>query len=70
MKDDQMREFTIEHPIIMFIATVLLHIGWARSRKAISDRRRYKRWLIFIVLAFGLVMVGIPWSGRPLLRMA
>ena len=68
MKDEQMRQFTIEHPVIMLIATAFLHIGWARSRKATVDSKRYKQWLIFIILSFALVVVGIPWTGRPLLR--
>ena len=68
MKDKQMRQFTIEHPTIMLIATALLHVGWARSRRATADSKRYKQWLIFIILSFALVVVGIPWTGRPLLR--
>ena len=68
MGDRQLREFTLEHPLLMLLATAALHIGWVRARKAASDRGKLLRWLIFVAVAALLTAISIPWEGRPLLR--
>lgn len=67
MKDHELRFFTVEHTTYMLIAIILAHVGAAMSRKAKSDRARYRAATIFYVLALLLILAGIPW-WRPLLR--
>lgn len=67
MKDHELRFFTVEHTTYMLIAIILAHVGAAMSRKAKSDRARYRATTIFYVLALLLILAGIPW-WRPLLR--
>src|SRR5258708_5938911 len=41
MKDSYARFFAIEHTTMMLIAIILLHIGKAQGRKAISDKAKH-----------------------------
>jgi hypothetical protein len=68
MGDAQTRQFLIEHPLLNLLAIGALHMGWIRARKAADDRGRMVRALVFIAIAVVLVLLSIPWSGRPLLR--
>ena len=68
MGDRQLREFTVEHPLLMLLATAALHAGWVRARKTATDRGKLLRWLIFVAVATLLTVIAIPWEGRPLLR--
>ena len=68
MGDAQIREFLIEHPLLNLLAIGVLHVGWIRAGRAAADRGRMVTALVFIAIAALLVVLSIPWSGRPLLR--
>src|SRR5438046_2117002 len=51
MKNPTVRFFAIEHITMMLIAIILLHIGKAQGKKAISDRAKHTRTLVFYLLA-------------------
>lgn len=60
----EIRFFAIEHISMMIIAIILLHIGKAQGRKAISDRAKHRRTLVFYLLALLIILVSIPWPFR------
>lgn len=62
MKNPDLRFYAVEHAIMMLIAVVLIHIGWSRSKKAITDRIKYSRALIFFGIAYVIIIALIPWS--------
>jgi hypothetical protein len=64
MENDTVRFFAIEHITLMLIAIILIHIGKVQGKKAISDRAKHKRTLIFYVLALILILAAIPWPFR------
>jgi uncharacterized membrane protein len=66
MDDATLRFYAVEHMVIMLIAIVLIHIGKAQGRKAISDRAKHRRTLIFYSIALLLILVSIPWPFRNL----
>ena len=66
MKDKYLRFFFLEHPLMMLIAIVLLHIGKAQGKKAISDKAKHMRTWIFFILALLLILISIPWQFRGL----
>ena len=68
MADGQLRMFTVEHPVLLLLATAVLHVGWVRLRRVQSARGKHLRWLIFSAVAAALAVAAIPWQGRPLLR--
>jgi hypothetical protein len=64
MKDPYDRFFAVEHLAGMFIAIVLLHIGKAQGKKAISDKAKHRRTLVFYLLALLIILISIPWPFR------
>ena len=58
------RFFAVEHFAGMLIAVILLHIGKAQGRKAISDRAKHRRTVLFYLLALLIILISIPWPFR------
>jgi hypothetical protein len=64
MKDPVARFFAVEHFIGMIIAIILVHIGYAYSKKNIPDGVKHKRALLFYGLALLIILISIPWPFR------
>jgi|SRR4030095_3852384 len=64
MKDPVARFFAVEHLAGMLIAIILLHIGKTQGRRAISDRAKHRRTLLFYLLALLIIVISIPWPFR------
>jgi hypothetical protein len=62
MKNADLRFYAVEHISLMIIAVVLVHIGRAKSKKALFDVSKFKIALTYFSIAFALVLFGIPWS--------
>ena len=58
MSDSTLRRIVLEHPLLMIIAAVLVHVGVSRGRKTDSSRTA----AIFYVLAAIIVAYAIPWD--------
>ncbi|MCE9672824.1 hypothetical protein LY474_33965 [Myxococcus stipitatus] len=67
-----LRFFGIEHPTVMLLAVVAVHGASALSQRASTPEGRHRVWALGLLVAMGLVAVGIPWAGlshgRPLFR--
>jgi hypothetical protein len=61
-----LRFWTVEHPVGMLIAITLAHIGQGRIRKTTDAVRRHRTALIFFTLALIVIVMSIPWPGRPI----
>jgi hypothetical protein len=59
------RLYMLEHPLTMIIAVTLITIGYSRSKKADSDKSKFKALTIFFGLGLVLVLLRIPWSAWP-----
>lgn len=57
MSDPLGRFYIIEHPLMMFVALVLAHIGRSRSRKAESDVQKHRTAFIFYLLSFLFIVL-------------
>lgn len=66
MRDPVQRFFVMEHNVGMLIAIILMHIGKAQGKKAISDRAKHRRTMIFYLLALLIILASIPWPFRAL----
>ena len=64
MKDPSLRFYAVEHILGMVIAVVLIHIGKAQGRKAIGDKAKHRRTMIFYFLALLIILASIPWPFR------
>lgn len=59
------RFFILEHAVIMFIALVLIHIGYAKAKKAESAITANKSQFTWFLIALILILVAIPWPFMP-----
>ncbi|MBS1919100.1 MAG: hypothetical protein JST17_02495 [Bacteroidetes bacterium] len=64
MQNATLRFFSIEHPIGMLIAIVMVHIGRIYSKKNLPDAVKHKRILLFFGLALLIILVSLPWPFR------
>jgi NADH:ubiquinone oxidoreductase subunit 2 (subunit N) len=62
MKDSLLRLFTVEHPLIMLIAVILITIGYSRHKKKQTSKTKFKTIAIFYTIALILVLSRIPWA--------
>lgn len=62
MKDAELRLMTVEHPLTMIVAIVLITIGWSRHKKLAEDQAKFKSFAIFYGIAFVLILSRIPWA--------
>jgi hypothetical protein len=65
MRDSILRFFVVEHLFGMVVAVALAHVGRARVRKAADAIARHRTVLIFVGLALFIILLSIPWPGRP-----
>lgn len=64
MKNATSRFYVVEHTAGMLIAIVLIHIGKAQGRKAIGDKAKHRRTMIFYLVALLIILASIPWPFR------
>lgn len=65
MKDPAARFWAVEHVTTMFAAIAFAHVGRVLARKALSPASKRSRLLICFGLTTVLILVGMPWPGRP-----
>jgi hypothetical protein len=65
MKDPVARFWAVEHIATMFGAVIVAHAGRVLARKAATSEARRKRVLLAFSIASVLMIVGMPWPGRP-----
>ena len=65
MKDPALRFWAVEHTTAMIAAIVMAHVGRVLARKASTSTAKRTRLLICFGLTTVLILVGMPWPGRP-----
>jgi hypothetical protein len=65
MKDPTSRFWAVEHLTAMLAAVILAHLGRVLARKAANADKKRARLLVCFGLAAILMIVGMPWPGRP-----
>jgi hypothetical protein len=65
MKDPTARFWAVEHLSAMLVAVIAAHIGRVLARKAASDHAKRARIMVAFGLATVLMILGMPWPGRP-----
>ncbi|WP_159799268.1 hypothetical protein [Flavobacterium sp. MK4S-17] len=62
MKNAELRQLIVEHPVINLIAVVLITIGWSKHKRTAEDASKFKKigWLYLIGLI--LLLSRIPWN--------
>jgi len=68
MSNPSLRFWTIEHPFGMVIAIALAHIGLKRIQASSDGVRKHRTALVFYTLSLIVILLTIPWPGRPVGR--
>lgn len=67
-----LRFFSLEHPLLMLLALVAVHLASALSRRADAPRLKHRAWAVGLLVAALCLALAIPWPGlahgRPLFR--
>ncbi|MCG1035247.1 hypothetical protein [Polaribacter sargassicola] len=63
MANKAARLLSVEHPIMMLIAIVLITIGWSKHKKKTEAINKFKTFAIFYGIALLLILSKIPWSN-------
>jgi hypothetical protein len=61
MNTPELRFYTIEHPLMMFIAIMLITIGRSTSKKMSTDVGKFRRTAVFYGLGLLIILAMIPW---------
>jgi hypothetical protein len=65
MKRADTRFYAVEHIATMVAAVALSHIGRVLARRAATPAAKRTRLLVCFGLALLLILLGMPWPGRP-----
>ena len=63
MKNAEMRDKIVEHPLTMLIAIILITIGYSKHKKKETSKEKFKTIAIFYTIALILVLAKIPWNA-------
>lgn len=61
MKDPLLRFFSVEHITGMLIAVALITVGYSKSKRASSDKLKFKNLAIFFTIGLIIILAMIPW---------
>jgi len=62
MKNSELRFLVIEHPLTMIIGIILITVGYSKSKKADTDRGKFKSMAFFYLLGLALILSRVPWQ--------
>ncbi|WP_274474153.1 hypothetical protein [Mangrovimonas aestuarii] len=62
MKNADLRNKIVEHPLTMIIAITLITMGYSKHKKKLTSASKFKMIAIFYTLALILVLAKIPWN--------
>lgn len=57
--------FFAYHLVMMIIAFALVQIGYSKSKRAETDKIKFRRATLFYTLGFLFLFLAIPWGIRP-----
>lgn len=63
MSDATVRLYSLEHPLMMIIAIILITIGHSKSKKLTDPTAQHKTKAIFFGLALLIALSRVPWSA-------
>lgn len=64
MKVTMFRFFALEHLVAMILAIALITIGHSKSKKAESDKKKFKSIAVYYTIGLIVILASIPWPFR------
>ena len=62
MKNSELRQLLVEHPVTNIIAIVLITIGWSKHKREESNNGKFKKIALFYLLGLVLLLAMIPYK--------
>ncbi len=62
MKNAALRLTSLEHPVTNIIAIVLITVGWAKHKRLVTSKSKFKTFSIYYGLGLVLILSKIPWK--------
>lgn len=62
MKNSELRQLLVEHPITNIIAIFLITIGWSKHKREESNNGKFKKIALFYLLGLVLLLAMIPYK--------
>ncbi len=63
MKNADVRLLSVEHPLTMIFAIILITIGFSRHKKKTTSKEKFNTIFLFYGIALILILVKIPWTN-------
>ena len=57
----EVRFMAVEHAVMMFIAIILIHVGYLRAKKSASVEKANRSQFLFYLIALIIILIAIPW---------
>ncbi|MEM7548697.1 MAG: cytochrome B [Bacteroidota bacterium] len=64
MKNTVQRFYLVEHISLMLVAIILITLGYSKSKRASSDRKKFGIIGTYFLIALILILAAIPWPFR------
>jgi len=65
MSNLEVRYFSVEHTLLMFLAVILITVGSFKAKRIQGDKNKFKTLIIYFTLACILILAAIPWEFSP-----
>lgn len=62
MKDSLVRLHTIEHPLVMILATILITIGFSKHKNKEKAKAKFRTLIFYYGFGLILVLSRLPWQ--------
>lgn len=64
MKETATRFYSMEHILMMFIAAVVITIGYSRAKRQSNSGKKFKTVFVFYLIGLLIILAAIPWPFR------
>jgi len=62
MSEALFRFFTLEHPLLMIIAAILITVGYSKAKKAATSKKAFRMIYLYYLIGFALILLRFPWK--------
>ncbi len=65
MSNSLLRLYSLEHPVMMILAVVLITIGFALAKRLEDPKKQYRSIWTFYLVGLIFILSRIPWAAWP-----
>lgn len=65
MQNSMLRLYTLEHPIMMILAVVLITVGFSKAKRERDPKKQFMYIWAFYLVGLILILSRIPWAAWP-----